>query len=219
MTATGERRPEISTDNSRLIGLSDSVFAFALTLLVINLKLPDAATIAREGLGRSVLDQSGSFFIWLLSFVVIALYWQAHHRVFLQLKGHDGRLIWLNLLCLLCVSFIWYPTSLVGAYSTAQFTVIFYAASLIVTSLAFTALGWYAARDPRLLNQETGPAVIQAGRLRSLTGAAIFAVSIAVSFASVSTAEYCWLLLPLSHTVLRRKAARKAESAKVLAPD
>src|SRR5690349_10719140 len=98
MTATNGPPAAFSPDNSRLIGLSDGVFAFALTLLVIELKVPDAQVVAHRGLAHAVLEETPAFSIWVLSFFVISTYWLAHHRIFATLHGHDGRLVWLNLL-------------------------------------------------------------------------------------------------------------------------
>src|SRR5947209_536798 len=158
MTAADPQPTDFNPDNSRLIALSDGVFAFALTLLVINLKVPDADTVARRGLAHAVLAESRTFTIWVLSFFVISLYWQGHHRLFDALHGHDRRLVWLNLLFLLCVSFIWYPTSVLGSYGQYQFAVLFYNGSLILTSLTAMALWQYAVHDARLLDHRSAPA-------------------------------------------------------------
>jgi uncharacterized membrane protein len=200
-----------SPDNSRLISLSDGVFAFALTLLVINLKVPEAATVAHLGLARAVLAQSRDFATWLLSFYVIGLYWLAHHRIFQALHGHDRWLLWLNLLFLLCISFIWYPTAVLGTHGGEQFAVIFYDAGLMLTSLAAFALWRYAARHAELLDPDTAQAMRGEVWQRTYGTIGVGVLSVAVSFVSVPAAELCWLLLALHRVAIGRGRGDRRE--------
>jgi uncharacterized membrane protein len=197
MTATDSGPSSFQPDNGRLINLSDGVFAFALTLLVINLKLPDADTVAHVGIAHAVLDQSRALLTWLLSFYVISLYWLAHQRIFRALKGHDGRLAWLNLLFLLCVSFLWYPTAVLGTYGNRQFAVLFYNGGLILTSLVAFALWQYAAHRPELLDPATARSGQWEAWQRTYGTVVVGVLSIVVSFVSVPLSEFCWMLLAL----------------------
>lgn len=209
MAPSAPRPPDFNPDKSRLISLSDGVFAFALTLLVINLKLPDAATVARVGLARAVLEQSQALLTWLLSFFIIGLYWLGHHRIFVSLKGHDRRLMLLNLLFLLCISFIWYPTALLGTYGSTQFAVVFYDGSLILTSLVLMAVWAYAAHDPRLFDRDASASSYREGQLRTFGTVGVGLLSIAVSFVSVGWAERCWLLVAVHRVGVGRLAGVK----------
>jgi uncharacterized membrane protein len=205
--AARDTPPGFSPDNSRIIGLSDGIFAFALTLLVINLKLPDAGVVSRVGVTRAVLAQSPTFLIWLLSFGLISLYWQAHRRIYGLLTGHDGRLVWLNLLFLLCISFIWYPTELLGSYGNHQFAIGFYDGSLIVTSLVATGLWHYAAHIAGLVDASKAGSFGRSLWLATAGTVGVGLISIAVSFISVSAAELCWLLLAAHRIGTRRLGA------------
>ncbi len=210
MNASSSEPVDFSSDNSRLIGLSDGVFAFALTLLVINLKLPEAETVAHVGLAHAVLEQSRILVTWLLSFYIISLYWLAHHRIFRVLSGHDRGLLWLNLLFLLCISFIWYPTAVLGTYGNEQVAVLFYDVALIVTSIVSLALLEYAAHHSELLAPQGAQALRREAWQRGYGTLGVGLLSIAVSFSSVPAAELCWLLLAVHRLgggwLLKRKA-------------
>jgi uncharacterized membrane protein len=70
------------------------------------------------------------FFSYVLSFLVIGNYWIAHHQTFRYVMSYNKALLWMNLLFLLSISFIPFPTALLGEYGDLRFAVIFYAASV-----------------------------------------------------------------------------------------
>lgn len=195
MSSDASGYADIEHDNSRLINLSDGVFAFAMTLLVVDLSVPDSTTVARLGLAHAVANLSPKFVIWVISFAVIGNYWRVHHRTFDHLQGHDSVILWLNLLFLLCVSFIPFPTVLLGAYSEQRFAVELYAVTMVVTTLVWLALWLYSGRDRRFCAADLPPGTIEAGVVRGLITTGVFALSIPIAFINVDVAEYSWLLI------------------------
>jgi uncharacterized membrane protein len=98
----------------RLLALADGVFAIALTLLVIEIALPEGTSDAR--LGAALVALGPHYFAYVLSFAVIARFWIAHHRVFRYIRGYDDTLIWLNFLFLMLAPYVamglwllWFP--------------------------------------------------------------------------------------------------------------
>jgi len=83
MTEAAESSPEAGQDRDRIVNLSDGVFAIAITILVLDIRVPDIPPelVARELPGR-ILDLGPKFLSYVISFLVLAVYWQAHHRVF-----------------------------------------------------------------------------------------------------------------------------------------
>jgi uncharacterized membrane protein len=79
-----------------------------------------------------------------LSFVIVGIYWVAHHNSFHYIKRSDRTLLWLNLLLLLCIVFIPFPTALVGQYPEQQISVVIYGGTLVITGLVLQLLWWYA---------------------------------------------------------------------------
>ncbi len=108
----GEQRYELD----RLLALSDGVFAFALTLLVVQLVIPDLHGSQRADLGRQLAKQFPTYLSYVLSFVIISTYWYQHHRIFRYVRRWDAWLTALNLGVLLFVAVMPFPTAILGRY-------------------------------------------------------------------------------------------------------
>jgi uncharacterized membrane protein len=201
MAQAAESRPEAGRELDRMVFFSEAVFAIAITILVLDIRLPDVLSPAE--LPARVLALSPKYLSYVISFLVLAVYWQAHHRVFRPIRGYDGTLVWLNFLFLMAVAFLPFPTSLLGEYSGEQVSVVIYAANAAVASLLLSAISWYAAKGHRLVPPELDE---EEGRLRRLQGLAVpvvFLLSIGISFFSPMAAMYSWLLLAVTDPIIR----------------
>jgi len=188
----------------RIIFFSDAVFAIVMTLLILDIPVSDIppASAAAE-LPVRVLDLWPKFFSYALSFMVIGTYWMAHHGTFRYFKSYDRMIMWLNLLFLLSISFVPFPTALLGEYGEQQFAVVSYAVSLAVPRLLLASVWWYALRRD-LLSGSLDPRILRYHLARSLAILALFLLSIIVSFFSVSAAVLSWLLMFAVDAVLWR---------------
>src|SRR5664279_4890207 len=112
----------------RLIFFSDAVMAIAMTLLVIDLKLPESlGAMTSDADLRAALDGLGPRFLSvLLSFAVIAIWWNGHNRIFRNLERADGALVVLNLVFLGAIAFLPFPTALIGRYVDRPSAVVLY---------------------------------------------------------------------------------------------
>lgn len=182
-----------------MILLSDGVFAIALTLLALNIRLPDGAAVTT----RALLDLWPSYLAYAVSFLVILSFWSAHHRIFREVTSHDDALIWLNGVFLMCVAFLPFPVSLIGQGIEQQVVVIVYAASMVVTSLVLTGVLRYVIAHPALLATPMSPERRRYIYLRGVTIPAVFLLSIAVSFLSVSAATWMWSLTLIAPQLVR----------------
>jgi uncharacterized membrane protein len=117
MTIPGKERHEAGPQLERLVFFSDAVFAIALTLLVIDIRIPDlAGTLGGPGpleVLRTLVPRVATF---VLSFAVVALYWVGHHRLFGAVRAYNARVISLNFAMLFFVVIVPFPTSFIGAY-------------------------------------------------------------------------------------------------------
>jgi uncharacterized membrane protein len=113
--------------NERIIALSDGVFAIFITLLVLKVRVPDipAALVAAE-LPHALVDLLPKFMSHVISFAVLGIYWVGHHTMFMYIKRHDRVLLWLNILFLLFVSSMPFPTGLLGQYGDQQIALVIY---------------------------------------------------------------------------------------------
>ncbi|NJR60718.1 MAG: DUF1211 domain-containing protein [Cyanobacteria bacterium CRU_2_1] len=130
---------------TRIEALSDGVFAIVITLLVLEIKVPQiSADLAVNELPTALFELLPNVLSYIISFLMIGIYWVAHHNVFRLLKGSDRLLLWLNLLFLMCLAFIPFPTALIGEYPEVGISVTLYGAVLLVAAIFFNLMWWYA---------------------------------------------------------------------------
>jgi uncharacterized membrane protein len=179
----------------RLILFSDAVFAIAITLLALDVRLPalpspitDAALIDAF---RSILPQVAAFAI---SFVVIAAFWVGHYRTFRVINGLDGWLIFLNFAFLFFIVLLPFPTSVVAVAGNHPAAAILYAAFGVAIG-ALSAILWiYPMRYAGLGDPAISPELARRITYRVLVIPAVFAVSIPVAVVNPFAAEMLWAL-------------------------
>ncbi len=185
----------------RIVFFSDAVFAIAITLLAVNLRVPDSGAIGSAHELRLAIPNIRGFWI---SFAVIALFWIGHHGVFRYIVAFDRTLITLNLLFLGLIAFLPYPTDLLSASASRRAPIIFYAACAALAGLAETAIWLYATRSSSSLAAATASQVRTFYLLRIVRVPATFLISIPVAVRWPHEAPYTWLLILVSGAVLNR---------------
>lgn len=199
--ATG-RTHQAGRELDRIVFFSDAVFAIAITILVLDIRVPDGLSPAE--LPAQVLSLGPKYLSYVISFLVLAVYWQAHHRIFRPIRGYDGTLVWLNYFFLMAVAFLPFPTSLLGEYSEQQVSVVIYAANAAAASLLLSAISWYATSGHRLVPPDLEDEEEKLRRLQGLVVPVVFLASIGVSFLSPTAAMYSWLFLIATDPLVRR---------------
>ena len=154
----------------RLIFLSDGVYAIALTLLAVELVLPESATdLHGPDLLESLVETWPKVLAFLTSFTIIANFWVGHNVFFQHLRRFDGGLMWLALLQLLCIAFIPFPTSVIGTHIADPVAQQFYFATLLVAGLVMAVMWWYLTSHRRLLDPNLSPAFVRRTHVISLS--------------------------------------------------
>jgi uncharacterized membrane protein len=163
-------------DTARLEAFSDGVFAIAITLLILEIDVPEYE--AGHSLWRSLADLWPSYFGYAVSFLVIGIMWVNHHNVFRIIRRIDHWMLVFNLLLLFCVAFIPFPTAVLAAHidqpdeSTA---VVFYAAAFVVTAIMFNLQWRYPTQHATwLLEPNADPRVIASITRRYALGPLIY---------------------------------------------
>jgi uncharacterized membrane protein len=198
----------------RFIFFSDAVFAIAMTLLVLEIRVPEVPPhLAAAEVPSKVLALWPRFFGYVLSFLVIGTYWVAHHQTFRYVMSYDMTLLRLNLLFLLSISFIPFPTALLGEYGELLFSVIFYAASVGLARLLLALEWWYIIKGPIRTSDDLDQRLARYHFFRGFAIPVIFLISIGISFFSVILATYSWLLMFLADTVLWRLQRRRLRAS------
>lgn len=154
----------------RLIFLTDGVYAIALTLLAVELVLPESAMDLHDNhLLKSLLESWPKVLAFLTSFAIIANFWVGHNVLFQHLRRLDGGLMWLALLQLLCIAFIPFPTSVIGTHIADPVAQQFYFATLLVSGLVMAVLWWYMTSRRRLLKPDLSPGIVRRTQVISLS--------------------------------------------------
>jgi uncharacterized membrane protein len=141
-------------NKNRLEAFSDGVFAIVITLLILDVRFPASGTSTLQGL-HDMLPQVLSF---VLSFVIVGVYWVSHHNMFHYIRVADRRLLWLNLALLLVVVFVPFPAALLGQRPGDPVAVMLYGANLALVNAVGTLLWIYASsrrelREPQLTDE------------------------------------------------------------------
>ena len=198
----------------RFIFFTDAVFAIVMTLLVLEIRVPEVPPdLAVAELPTKVLALWPKFFSYVLSFLVIGNYWIAHHQTFRYVMSYDRPLLWMNLLFLLSISFIPFPTALLGEYGELRFSVIVYAASVGLARLLLALEWWYIIKGPIKTSDDLDHRLARYHFFRGFAIPLIFLISIGVSFFSVPLALSSWLLMFLTDTVIWRLQRRRLRSS------
>ena len=201
------RERETGRDRDRIVNLSDGIFAIAITLLVLDIRVPNIPEdLVTSELPAAMVSLWPNYLGYFLSFVSIAVFWTIHHSIFRPIRAYDRNLLYLNFLFLMLVAFVPFPTALLGEYGNHQLPVAIYAATLAVGRLLLTAIHWYSTRNERLLDEPQDPATMRFFLIRGLMIPAIFLLSIAISFFSVRAAIWTWFaMIAVDALVIHRR--------------
>ena len=162
----------------RIVFFSDAVFAIAITLLALEIRLPPMPEAVTNGaLLAALAGLWPRYLSYMISFLAIGMMWIAHHRAFRHVHRYSERLLLLNILFLLLIGFLPFPTAVIGEYGNAVGT-IFYAAAMAAAGLMFALL-------KRFVNAEG----------RAFWTPLVFFMSIPLAFWSPDAAKYAWLLI------------------------
>jgi uncharacterized membrane protein len=191
----------------RLVFFSDAVFAIAITLLALEIRVPEIPHGAEATeLPRQLLALWPKYVGFIISFLVIGNYWLAHHRSFRYIVRYDAGLLWLNLLFLMTIAFLPFLNSLLGEYGDERTVVIFYASVLSLTGLVSTAIWVYASGGHRLVEPDIDEHLVRVFTMRAMSVPVVFLVSIGIAFISPRLAMYSWLLLVVVRLFVDRLA-------------
>ena len=189
--------PSYHTDTARLEALSDGVFAIAITLLIIEIGVPHVE--GDQGLAHALRDLWPSYFGYALSFLTIGIMWTNHHGMFKDIERLDHTMVMLNILLLLCISFIPFPTAVLAEYmrdeDNALAATLTYGTAFTLTAVVFNVMWWHASRDRRLIDEHVSDMRVRDRTRRYLPGPLMYAVGLPVAFVSTWAAIGVWVFL------------------------
>ncbi|MFY9716787.1 MAG: TMEM175 family protein [Thermoplasmata archaeon] len=191
------------TDLGRLLSLSDGVFAFALTFLVVSLLLPAPGTTTVPSLNSLLSRLEPGFLAYALSFFVIATWWDSHHRLFSPIVRYDATLVRLNNFFLLVISITPFLVDLLFEYGpgngspiqSTQVAIVLYAGVQALGGLDLLVIWRHATHGHRLVDPSLPEEWIRGMELNQAAVVAVFLVSMAVALLSPITAELVWIVM------------------------
>jgi len=170
-------------ETNRLEAFSDGVFAIAITLLVLEIKVPPG-----ESLGPGLLHLWPSYLAYAISFIVIGAIWINHHAMFKWIVRADQALLLLNTLHLMFIAFLPFPTAVLAeafhSRSGQDVATAFYAGTLTTIGILVTAMWWYAALNRDLLDDAVSPEQAKAIGMRFLIGPTGYGLATILAFVS-----------------------------------
>ena len=185
----------------RLITLIDGVYAVALTLLVLDLKLPQNTSLV-----SALRQMLPGFLVYLITFASIAGYWMIHHGTFRHIAHGDGRLVFLSLINLLFVTLFPLSASIVGSHPLEPLAAACLSANSLLYCMSAWAIWSHAAANRHLIAEKADSRRLQQSGRMMLFVAAGLALAIPLAFVSIYIAYAIWILYtPIAGLWLRAR--------------
>ncbi|USN96548.1 MAG: DUF1211 domain-containing protein [Candidatus Nomurabacteria bacterium] len=192
MSLSAEEQTRIGVD--RFVFFSDAVFAIAITLLALEIHLPENVDLSSESSVLSgLIAIIPSFFSYVLSFLVIGAIWSVHVRKYRALVQYDRVFMMSNLVLLLFVAFIPFPTALLSESDTKVATILYASTFVVIELISFVS--WQYAVKKKFLSANIAEQTIRNGLFSSLAMGAIFLISIVIALFNADIAKFSWLLI------------------------
>ncbi len=178
----------------RVVLFSDAVIAIAITLVVLDIRLPDAPLTDPLALRDALLALWPKYFAYALSFLVVGSFWMGHLQKFRLIRRYDANLARINLLFLMAIGFVPFASSVLSSHENLV-SYVLYDGTMVAAALLSAATWAYASHGDRLIDAGLDPAT----RRHSLTGplrvGAAFAVSLVLALFAPHYVRWAFLLL------------------------
>lgn len=161
MKQNSQEDPNVWMTTKRIETLVDGIFAIAMTLLVLSLNVPHLPYPTTDTAVLNSLGAMGQqFFIYFISFLLLASFWRVNHAQFYFIKKTDQTLIWINIIWLSLIALLPFSTNLIASYGYLKVPLIFFDLNLFFIGLLFN-LNWYYADKKKLIDENTDPEMIK----------------------------------------------------------
>jgi uncharacterized membrane protein len=186
-----------SFESGRIEAFSDGVFAIAITLLVLDISVPEGSF---DHMWSAIGQQWPSYLAYVTSFWTIGGLWIVHHGIFRRMRYADQTVLLMNLFLLMVVAFLPFPTKLMADaldHTGEHAAVLFYGATLFVISIAVTTLGRYAAGHPELVPEGTARDEVSHIASQTTPSLGFYGVVIALAFLAPKAAAFGYLAVSI----------------------
>lgn len=199
----GRRVRDDEGSAARLLALSDGVFAIAMTLLALDIALPDG--LDADGFARALSNVLPKVWAYALSVLVIAAFWRGHYQLFQSVRNVDGTVVKLVLLGLGLVALMPFPTTLLAEYADLPQSVAIYSGAVAATQLALTVVLW---KRPWLGSAPLTDPIVRNDVADLASTVLVFVVAVPLAFVSPTGAMLWWAMLIPVRVVLGKRGKR-----------
>lgn len=190
----------------RIEALGDGVFSIAMTLLVIELKVPHVADPSTAALLAALAEVAPHMAMFVVSFLVLGTFWVGHHYQFHSIRRVDRSLLWINIGFLCTVALMPFSTAFLGEYLQQPVGAVVYGSNLLLAGVFLYAQWRYATAGHRLVAADLSDTAIRATRRRVEAGFAVYAVATALAVAVPALGLALFALMPIAYIVTGRDA-------------
>jgi uncharacterized membrane protein len=190
-----------------VISFSDALFAFSITFMALTIQLPTFSSNISDSeltqrLGQSLIP---NIIHYIISFMVVGMYWISYHEIFEHIRRADITLVWINLLFLLFIALVGYFTGLLTTYDTHRIVVISFSGIMAASGFVLCLIWGYATHNRRLVDQDIPDHLIRYFLNRTFVPPLIFLTSIGISFINIHAAQYFWILILPANIIIYMK--------------
>jgi uncharacterized membrane protein len=186
---------------ARFESFSDGVFAIAITLLVLEIHLPDAGAMSNGQMLEYLVHLWPQLLTYITSFATIGIIWLNHHGTFAEVVVVDRGALALNLVLLLTVCFVPFPTALVARYGALPSSTVLYGATLTAMGMSYGALWCYIARQEHQRHPGESPPLSASNILRGMAGTGAYFVGTLVAFAAPRLSTFLFVMVAIYYAV------------------
>ena len=194
--------------HDRIVLFSDAVFAIAITLLVIEIKIPTRAVVEAHGLGAALAEMIPLFVGYLVSFLVITLFWVGHMKTWKHVTAATSGMVWLNIFELLFVALMPFTTGMYSEYFGSNFAFSLYCLNLVGIAVFSYWLRSVVIRREGLV-QKLGAHEVAWLRAQTLIALFVFVACIPLASVSPWSARYGFIAIFVLQVIAKRYLNRR----------
>jgi uncharacterized membrane protein len=178
----------------RLESLSDGVFAIAMTILVLNLKIPP---IINNSLFNAIIQIWPDLITFFGSFILLGVFWFGHRAALHYIKHANHVFHWLEIILLMFVSIIPFSASLISKYYYNETAIIIYGLNLIAIGITLTIQWYYASNNHRLVDSNLPKSIINFAKIRSMLAPFCYLIAVLLSFVDYKISLVIYTIVPI----------------------
>ncbi len=191
---------------SRIQDLTDGIFAFSMTLLIVSVAMPEITGRATEQMLLSKLsDMVPTFLTFFMSFFLIAIFWELHHRQFQSIKKSNSTLVWINILMMLFIVMIPFTTNLIDDYDYLKVANIAFNVNMLLIGIMFYIQYAYSA-DHKLLDERISTKHIAEYKKRNSIIAIVSLIALIVGIFLPRYSSFIYLSIPIILFYIRKNS-------------